>query len=387
MIPYGKQDITQKDIDAVIDALTSENLTQGPLVTQFEEALSSYLQSNFGVAVNSATSGLHIACLSLGLSEGDIVWTSPISFVASANCALYCGASIDFVDIDLVTHNISIELLKEKLEQAERDEVLPKILIPVHLSGLPCEMKEIFELSKKYGFKIIEDASHAIGSKYSIQKNSKVGNCEFSDITVFSFHPVKIITTGEGGLCCTNDIDLAAKMHQLKAHGVNRNIENFDCDSNEKWNYAQESIGFNYRMTELQAALGLSQFTRLEQYIKKRNEIRTVYDEHLSNLPLQLPKVQDDVLSSTHLYIVKFKEDKLKNRNNLYEHLVQSGIGVNLHYIPIYRHPFYLNLGFKKGHCPNAEHYFQSAISIPVHQSMSEEDVKTVIDSVMSFFE
>ncbi len=386
MIPYGKQDITQQDIDAVIDALQSEYLTQGPLVPKFESNLSSYLGSQFGIAVNSATSGLHIACLALNLSKGDIVWTSPISFVASANCALYCGASVDFVDIDPVTHNISVDLLKRKLQKSKKNGTLPKILIPVHLSGLPCDMKEIAELGRQYGFKIIEDASHAIGAKYSVQDDIKVGSCLYSDITVFSFHPVKIITTAEGGLCCTNDENLAEKMIKYRSHGINRANANSDHDKDEKWNYSQEFLGFNYRMTEIQAALGLSQFTRLDQYIQRRNEIANMYLQNLSDLPINLPSVVNNILSSFHLFIIQIHEDSLKTRNSLYDYLSKNQIGVNFHYIPIYRHPAYSELGFNKNHCPNAEKYFKTALSIPLHQSMSENDIEEVISSINSFF-
>ena len=387
MIPYGKQDITQTDIEAVVEVLQSDYLTQGPLVPKFESALSSSFNSKFGIAVNSATSGLHIACLALGLSEGDIVWTSPISFVASANCALYCGASVDFVDIDPATNNMSIKSLTKKLEQSKIDGTLPKILIPVHLSGLPCCMQEIAELSEQYGFKIIEDASHAIGAKYSIQENHLVGSCIYSDITVFSFHPVKIITTAEGGLCCTNDEDLANKMNKFRSHGIDRNFSSIARNEDEKWNYSQELLGYNYRMTEMQAALGLSQFKRLEQYIDTRNKFASIYQEKLSGLPLQLPVVDSDVRSSFHLFIIQLERDSLKKRNDLYTYLEKDQIGVNFHYIPIYRHPAYAKLGFPKNYCLNSENYFKNALSIPLHQSMSNQDMNKVINSIHSFFQ
>jgi len=386
MIPYGRQDISEEDIKSVIDVLASDFLTQGPLVPKFENAMSSYCQSQYGVAVNSATSGLHIACLALGLKKGDIVWTSPISFVASANCAIYCGANVDFVDIDPFTYNISINALEEKLKNAEEQGILPKILIPVHLSGLPCDMKKIHQLSKKYGFNIIEDASHAVGAKFSIKSNDNVGNCTYSDITVLSFHPVKIITTGEGGMCLTNSESLFQVMQKLKSHGISRSAEDLPTNHIEKWNYSQDSFGFNYRMTDIQAALGLSQLKRIDQFIKKRNSIAEFYWQHLTDLPLQLPKRLDDTLSSFHLYILRIKEISQKSRNDFYQHLLDNNIAVNLHYIPIYRHPAYQELGFKKGHCFEAEQYFMNALSIPIYPGLSEEDMKKIVTSIKSFF-
>jgi len=387
MIPYGRQDIAEEDIKSVIDVLNSDFITQGPVTPKFEKAVSSYCQSQYGVAVNSATSGLHIACLALGLKKDDIVWTSPNSFVASANCAIYCGASVDFIDIDPFTHNISFNALEEKLIQAEAEGILPKILIPVHLSGLPCDMQKIFQLSKKYGFNIIEDASHAIGAKFSIKNNQNVGNCIYSDITVLSFHPVKIITTGEGGMCLTNSEDLHHKMQKLKSHGISRATEDLPIHKGEKWNYSQDSFGFNYRMTDIQAALGLSQLNRIDQYIKKRNSIAEFYWQHLTDLPIQLPVRLEDTLSSFHLYILKIKESSQKSRNDLYQHLLDNQIGVNLHYIPIYRHPAYQELGFQKGYCYEAEQYFQNALSIPIYPGLSEESMLKIVTSIKSFFE
>lgn len=387
MIPYGRQDIAEEDIKSVIDVLNSDFITQGPVAPKFEKAVSSYCQSQYGVAVNSATSGLHIACLALGLKKDDIVWTSPNSFVASANCAIYCGASVDFIDIDPFTHNISFNALEEKLIQAEAEGILPKILIPVHLSGLPCDMQKIFQLSKKYGFNIIEDASHAIGAKFSIKNNQNVGNCIYSDITVLSFHPVKIITTGEGGMCLTNSEDLHHKMQKLKSHGISRATEDLPIHKGEKWNYSQDSFGFNYRMTDIQAALGLSQLNRIDQYIKKRNSIAEFYWQHLTDLPIQLPVRLEDTLSSFHLYILKIKESSQKSRNDLYQHLLDNQIGVNLHYIPIYRHPAYQELGFQKGYCYEAEQYFQNALSIPIYPGLSEESMLKIVTSIKSFFE
>ncbi len=387
MIPYGKQHINKDDIDSVIEVLNSDFLTQGPIVPKFEEAISSYCKSGYGVAVTSATAGLHIACLALDLKKGDLVWTSPNSFVASANCAIYCGADIDFVDIDPHSHNISVDALKEKLEEAEKNGSLPDILIPVHLSGLPCDMKEIYQLSQKYGFKIIEDASHAIGSKYSIKKNYSVGNCMYSDITVFSFHPVKIITTGEGGLCVTKNKDLSNKMQKLKSHGITRYQNNTQDTGIEKWNYAQDIIGFNYRMTDIQAALGLSQLKRLDDFISMRNIIAKFYWDNLKNLPIDLPINQDDVLSSFHLFILKLNKNSKKSRNDLYKFLTDNGIGVNFHYIPIYRHPAYEKLGFKKDYCREAEIYFERALSIPIFPNLSEDDLYKIVNSIRLFFE
>ena len=386
MIPYGRQEITDADIAEVEKVLRSDFLTQGPTVPRFEQHVSKYCNVKYAVAVNSATSALHIACLALDLAPGDWIWTSPNTFVASANCALYCGANVGFVDIDPKTYNMSIENLTNKLIQAKKNGRLPKIVIPVHFSGQPCEMPKIYKLSKQYGFKIIEDASHAIGAKYSVQDDIKVGSCLYSDITVFSFHPVKIITTAEGGLCCTNDENLAEKMIKYRSHGINRAIASSDHDKDEKWNYSQEFLGFNYRMTEIQAALGLSQFTRLDQYIQRRNEIANLYLQNLSDLPINLPSVVNDILSSFHLFIIQIHEDSLKTRNSLYDYLSKNQIGVNFHYIPIYRHPAYSELGFNKNHCPNAEKYFKTALSIPLHQSMSENDIEEVISSINSFF-
>ena len=383
MIPYGRQDIAEEDIKSVIDVLNSDFITQGPVTPKFEKAVSSYCQSQYGVAVNSATSGLHIACLALGLKKDDIVWTSPNSFVASANCAIYCGASVDFIDIDPFTHNISFNALEEKLIQAEAEGILPKILIPVHLSGLPCDMQKIFQLSKKYGFNIIEDASHAIGAKFSIKNNQNVGNCIYSDITVLSFHPVKIITTGEGGMCLTNSEDLHHKMQKLKSHGISRATEDLPIHKGEKWNYSQDSFGFNYRMTDIQAALGVSQMNHLDDFVARRNEIARRYDHLMNDLPICLPWQHQDNHSSYHLYPIRLDLSVIKKtQQQVYDELHRMKIIVNLHYIPVYLQPYYEKMGFSSGYCPIAEQYYKEALSIPMYPSMTDKQQDFVIDSL-----
>jgi len=377
MIPYGRQDINQADIDAVVDVLRSDFLTQGPAVPAFEKAVVSYCGSQHAVAVNSATSALHIACLSLGVGKGDIVWTTPITFVASANCALYCGAHVDFVDIDPYTYNLSVDCLAEKLEQAEKDGKLPKVIIPVLFSGQSCDMEGIYKLCKKYGLKIIEDASHAIGGRY---KDEPIGSCRYSDITVFSFHPVKIITTGEGGMALTNDDELASKMDLFRSHGVTRDVNKMFNEPDGPWYYEQIELGFNYRMTDLQAALGLSQMQRLDEFVSRRHTIAKRYDESLNNLPLVIPSKQPDSYSSLHLYVIRIQFEQIeKTHREIFEALRDAGIGANLHYIPVYHQPYYKNLGFVKGHCLNAESYYSEAISLPMYPTLSEQDQDTVI--------
>jgi len=386
MIPYGRQDINEDDIQAVVDVLRSDFLTQGPAVPAFEKSITDYCGVNYAVAVNSATSALHIACLALGVGKGDVVWTSPITFVASANCALYCGADVDFVDIDPHTYNMSADCLSEKLQQAERLGKLPKVLIPVHFSGQPCDMERIHTLSLKYGFKIIEDASHAIGARY---KNRPVGNCEFSDITVFSFHPVKIITTGEGGMAVTNDEVLAKHLRLLRSHGISNNpLDMQSHPANEIWNYQQIALGFNYRMTDIQAALGLSQMERLDDFVARRHEIAGIYDEKLSNLPLQLSEHLEEAYSAHHLYVIRIKQNKKGiTQRRLYELMHASGVSVNLHYIPVYRQPYYQAMGFHQGYCPEAEKYYKETMSIPLYPSLTEDEqykVIRIINEVLS---
>ncbi len=380
MIPYGRQDISEEDIQAVIDVLRSEYLTQGPTVPAFEKAVATYTGAAYGVAVNSATSALHIACLALDVEKGDIVWTSPISFVASSNCALYCGATIDFVDIDPLTYNMSVKALTEKLEQAKKAGNLPKVIIPVHLAGQSCDMKSISQLGKKYGFKIIEDASHAIGGRYL---GEPIGNCRFSDITIFSFHPVKIITTGEGGMAMTNDLVLAKKMTKFRSHGITRVPEEMTVVPHGPWYYQQIDLGYNYRMTDLQAALGLSQMNRIDEFVSKRHEIAKRYDELLSDCWLTLPYQTKDSYSAFHLYIVRLKTREVKfSHRAIFDRLRSHGILINLHYIPIYSHPYYQSLGYNKDDYPQAEAYYSEAISIPMYANLTEADQQFVVDSI-----
>jgi UDP-4-amino-4,6-dideoxy-N-acetyl-beta-L-altrosamine transaminase len=378
MIPYGRQDINQDDIDAVIAVLRSDFLTQGPVVPIFENAIADYCSAQYAVAVNSATSALHIACLALGVGQGDIVWTSPTTFVASANCALYCGATVDFVDIDSRTYNMSVNCLEEKLAVAKKTGKLPKVVIPVHLSGQSCEMAEIFKLGQQYGFKIIEDASHAIGGKYQGQL---IGSCRFSDIAVFSFHPVKIITTGEGGMAVTNDAGIAKHLRLLRSHGIS--IASVDMQARplqEIWNYQQIELGFNYRMTDIQAALGVSQLQRLVEFITKRHAIAQRYDQELSGLPLQTPWQHPDTYSAYHLYPVSIKLNECKkSQREVYGAMQLAGINVNLHYIPVYRQPYYEAIGFKTGYCPEAEKYHQQALSIPMYPTLTDDEQTKVI--------
>lgn len=378
MIPYGRQDINEADIQAVVDVLRSDFLTQGPVVAAFENAVADYCGARHAVAVNSATSALHIACLALGVGKEDVVWTSPITFVASANCALYCGARVDFVDIDPRTYNLSVGCLEEKLAQAEKSGCLPKVVIPVHLCGQPCDMAGIHALSQRYKFRIIEDASHAIGSRY---RGEPVGNCRYSDITVFSFHPVKIITTGEGGMLLANNAQLAKRLRLLRTHGITSDAADMQPRVLEEiWNYQQIDLGFNYRITDIQAALGLSQMQRLDAFVCRRRGIARRYDELLSDLPVVTPWQHADSYSSTHLYPVRLKPDKVnKTRRQVYEALHAKGILVNLHYIPVYRQPYYEKMGFNKGYCPEAEQYFMESISIPVYSGLTDAQQDQVV--------
>lgn len=379
MIPYGKQDINQADIDSVIDVLQSDFLTQGPQVPLFEKKVSDYCGSKFGIAVNSASSALHIACLALGLGKGDWLWTSPNTFVASSNCALHCGAQVDFVDIDPRTYNMSVECLAEKLALAEKVGKLPKILIPVHMSGQSCEMAAIQALGQQYGFKIIEDASHAIGGKY---KNKTIGSCRYSDITVFSFHPVKIVTTGEGGMALTNNPELANRMQRYRSHGITSDVSRMQTrPADEIWNYQQIDLGFNYRMTDIHAALGLSQMNRLDDFVSRRQKIAKRYDDELADLALQTPWQHPDSYSSYHLYIIRIKLGETKQtQRKVYDALQLAGINVNLHYIPVYRQPYYEAMGFKAGYCKEAERYHRDVLSIPMYPTMSDEQQVKVVN-------
>jgi len=380
MIPYGKQDITQGDIDAVIEVLGSDFLTQGPVIPRFEDSVKTSVGAGFSVAVNSATSALHIACLALDLGPGDRLWTSPITFVASANCALYCNASVDFVDIDPTTYNLCPQALEQKLIAAELAGVLPKIVVPVHLAGQSCDMKAIKALSDRFGFRIIEDASHAIGAAYG---DDKVGSCRYSDITVFSFHAVKIITTAEGGMAVTNDPVLAGKMERLRSHGITRDPHLMTHTPHGPWYYQQIELGFNYRMTEMQAALGCSQMTRLHEFIERRQQLAAQYAELLNDLPLMLPYQLETTASSWHLYIIRLQLSELsKSHLEVFNELRSAGIGVNLHYIPVHLQPYYRQMGFADGDFPHAEQYYQEAISIPLFHAMTDEQQLQVATSL-----
>lgn len=381
MIPYGRQHLDESDIKAVLDTLKSDWLTQGPAIPKFEGAFADYCNASYAVAVNSATSALHIACLALGVGPGDCVWTSPNSFVASSNCALYCGAGIDFVDIDLQTGNMCVDALKHKLENAEANNCLPKVVIPVHFAGQPCDMAQIRALSKRYGFFVIEDASHAVGARY---QDKSVGSCEFSDICVFSFHPVKIITTMEGGMALTNSMELADKMRMLRSHGITNDPAMMTEESHGPWYYQQITLGFNYRMTDVEAALGLSQLDKLDTFVEKRNALAAYYDKSLCDQANIAPLSQhSDTYSSYHLYVVRVKSLDSTKHTTLVTQLRESGIFAHVHYIPIHLQPYYQNLGFKKGDYPNAERYYQQAITLPMFPDLSENDVASIVSTLI----
>ena len=374
-LPYGRQTITEDDIAAVESVLRSPFLTQGPAVPAFEQAVAAKVDARYGVAVNSATSALHIACLAMGLGPGDCLWTSPITFVASANCALYCGAEVDFVDIDPATGLMSVPALEHKLREAEREGTLPKVVVPVHLTGSTCDMSAIGTLAERYRFGVLEDASHAIGGSY---QGEPVGNCRHSAITVFSFHPVKIITTGEGGLATTNDSQLAQRMAELRSHGIVRESERFEQPAAGPWVYEQQNLGFNYRITDIQAALGLSQLQRLDEIVAERNLQLQNYQELLADLPVQLLEVPEDVLSSVHLAVILLKQATASQHRRVFEGLRGAGIGVQLHYSPVHLQPYYRALGFAEGQFPEAEAYGSSAISLPLFPELSSADQKRV---------
>ena len=373
-IPYGRQDITEKDIESVVKVLRSDFLTQGPAVPKFEKKLCNYTGSKYAVAVNSCTSALHIACLALNLSRGDIVRTSPITFVASANCALYCGASVDYVDVDPNTGLMSISELKKKLQISKKKGNLPKVVIPVHLAGQPCDMEEIHLLGKKYGFKIIEDAAHALGGEYD---GDPIGCCKYSDITVFSFHPVKMITTGEGGALMCNNKKLKNSIDLFRSHGITRNKNNFISKNiKPEWYYEQIDLGFNYRMTDFQAALGSSQIKRLSTYVDKRNKIASIYDTSFSEFKDINPLITSpECRSSYHLYVVRISGKYLGYRDHLYRELKNQKIQTNVHYIPIYRQPFY-DTGIRLN---NTEKYYSQAISLPIFPSLKYDEQQRVI--------
>ncbi|MEX3935928.1 UDP-4-amino-4,6-dideoxy-N-acetyl-beta-L-altrosamine transaminase [Paraburkholderia phymatum] len=384
MIPYGRQDITAADIEAVTQVLRSPFLTQGPAVPRFEQAIAAYAGAKHAVAVNSATSALHIACLALGLGHGDRLWTTPITFVASANCGLYCGATVDFVDIDPATCNMSPRALRAKLERAREQGTLPKIVVPVDLCGHPCDMAEIRALATEFGFRIIEDASHAVGARYC---GEPVGCGRYADITVFSFHPVKIITTAEGGVAVTNDAALAERMALLRSHGITRDQAAMSEPSHGPWYYEQIELGFNYRMTELQAALGASQLDRLDAYVERRHVLARRYDRLLEGLPVTVPAQLKEGYSSLHLYVVRLvldEDGKVSGRTHreVFEALRSAGIGVNLHYIPVHMQPHYRNLGFKAGDFPAAEQFYREAISLPLFAALEEAEQDQVADAL-----
>ena len=377
MIPYGRHHISEDDIKAVEEVLKSAFLTQGDKVALFEQTIAQYVGAKYAYAVNSATSALHIACLAIGLGEGDWLWTTPITYVASANCGRYCGADVDFVDIDPKTLNMSIDALEEKLRIAKIENRLPKVVVPVHLCGEPCDMKQIHRLSQEYGFKIIEDASHAIGAKY---QDTFVGSCQYSDITVFSFHPVKIITTAEGGMAVTNNPKLAQQLSLYRSHCVTRDPSLMTHEPDGDWYYQQVGLGFNYRMTELQGALGVSQMGSLEKFIARRHQIAARYDEVFESLPIILAYRNPENFSSLHLYPIQVLPESGKNRKEVFDFFRAHDINVNVHYIPVHTQPYYQQFGFKYGDFPNAEQYYSRAFSIPIFYGLTDEMQDTVID-------
>lgn len=379
-IPYGQQSINDADIEGITNVLTSEWLTQGPTVTLFEEAMARYCHAKYAVAVSSATAALHLACLALDLGPGDYLWTSPNTFVASANCALYCGAKVDFVDIDLHTFNMCVDALEAKLILAEKNGTLPKIVIPVHFAGKSCDMAKIKELSQRYGFKIIEDASHAIGGSY---QHAKIGSCQYSDITVFSFHPVKIITTGEGGMLLTNNEKLQQALLRLRTHGITREESQMKDKSHGPWYYQQIELGFNYRLTDIQAALGLSQLSRLDQYVNTRHQLANTYSQQLADFPLKIQRQTPDSVSAFHLYTVMLDIEKLTTtRLKVFEDMRRANIGVNVHYIPVHMQPYYKNNGFATAKFVNAEYYYDRAITLPLYPAMTHADQERVINTL-----
>jgi UDP-4-amino-4,6-dideoxy-N-acetyl-beta-L-altrosamine transaminase len=381
MIPYGRQDINQGDIDAVVNVLRSDFLTQGPMVPQFETCVANYCGVKHALAVNSATSALHVACLAFGLGTGDWLWTSPITFVASANCGLYCGARVDFVDIDPLTYNMCPVALERKLLAAQVEGILPKVVVAVHLAGQPCDMRALHKLSKRFGFYLIEDASHAIGGRYA---GEPVGNCKYSDITVFSFHPVKVVTTAEGGMVLTQSDELAQLMALYRSHGITRDSACMSQEPDGPWYYQQIELGFNYRMTELQAALGVSQMQRIDSFVSRRHALATRYDKLLSDLPVVVPWQHPDAYSGLHLYVVRLKLDQIKaTHREVFQKLRDLGVGVNLHYIPVHLHPFYQRMGFDAGDFPLAEQYYREAMSLPMYPLLTDEQQDSVVSALL----
>jgi UDP-4-amino-4,6-dideoxy-N-acetyl-beta-L-altrosamine transaminase len=382
VIPYARQSISKQDINAVVEVLQSDYLTQGPVVPAFEDAVADLVGAKHAIAGNSATSMLHVACLALGVTTGDRVWTAPNSFVASANCALYCNAEIDFVDIDSETFNMSPVALATKLEEAKKSNTLPKVIIPVHMGGQSCDMQSIGLLAQQYGIKVIEDASHAIGGSYNSQK---IGNCAYSDITIFSFHPVKIITSGEGGMATTQDEGLAHAMRRLRSHGITRNESEFEFSNDGPWYYEQQELGLNYRLTDIAAALGLSQLQRIDTFINQRNAIAVRYNEAFASTVITAPQIASNSISAFHLYIARCDFDNLNiTRVELFQKMKEAGILLNLHYIPIYRQPYFAKMGFDPKTFPNAERYYEQAFSIPMYADLSETNQNTVISSLLN---
>ena len=380
MIFYGKQCISENDIKAIESVLRSDFLTQGPMIERFEKKVAEYCGAKYAVAVTNATSALHIACIAVGLGKGDYLWTSPITFVASANCGRYCGANVDFVDIDAKTYNMSVVALEEKLKQAKKDGKLPKIVVPVHLAGQSCDMKRIYELSKEYGFTVLEDASHALGADYI---GNKVGSCQFSDMAVFSFHPVKIITTGEGGMVLTNNYELYKKLKLLRSHGITRNENEMTHKSDGSWYYQQIDLGFNYRMTDIQAALGLSQMDRLDEFVKRRRYLSMRYDELLKDLPLTTPCVSSDTVPSWHIYIVRVDFNRVKKtKQEIFDAMKKKGVALNLHYIPVHTQPYYEQFGARAEDCPEAMRYYAEAFTLPLYVGLSDDKQGEVIKAL-----
>ena len=374
VIPYARQYIEKEEIRAIAKVLKSDMLTQGPVTQEFEKAVAAYCGAKYAVAVSSGTAALHLACLAAGLGPGDFLWTSPNTFVASANCALYCGAQVDFLDIDPRTYNIDVTALAEKLEAAARQDRLPKVVVPVHFAGQSCEMAAIRELADKYGFTIIEDACHALGGSY---RGTKVGSCTFSEMTVFSFHPVKIITTGEGGMILTNRKDLCEKLRRLRTHGVTRNPGQMEGEPHGPWYYQQIYLGFNYRVTDIQAALGLAQLQKIQKFLQRRRYLAKRYNEKLKDLPVILPYQHPETESAWHLYVIQVEAAR---RREIFEHLRAEGILVNVHYIPVHTQPYYKKLGFKTGDFPEAEQYYRGAITLPLHYGLSDKEQDYVIE-------
>jgi len=380
MIPYGRQEISRADIDAVVAVLQSDFLTQGPAVPRFEQAIAARGAARHAVAVNSGTSALHVACLAFDLKPGDVLWTVPNTFVASANCARYCGASVDFVDIASDTWNLSVPALREKLVRARRDGKLPKVVVPVHFGGQPTEQEAIWELAREFGFKVLEDAAHSFGA---FRNGEPVGSCKWSHITTFSFHPVKTITTGEGGMAVTNDDELAHRMSVFRSHGITRDPARMRHPPEGPWYYEQIELGYNYRMTDLQAALGLSQLARLDEFLERRAVLARRYEQTLVELPLQLPVVQPGNRPAWHLYVVRLRSGAVaKTRREVFDLLRKQGIGVSLHYMPLHLQPYYRNLGFGPGLFPEAERYAREAISLPLYPGLSEREQDSVVQAI-----